>query len=60
MIESPCIRQCCLDDNDICCGCYRHITEITGWQKLTIDEKENVLSRCDMRKKNHTFTEPRK
>ena len=50
MIESPCIRQCCLDDKDICSGCFRHINEITGWQKLTTDEQRVIVSRCQIRK----------
>lgn len=50
MIESPCIRQCCLDDKDICLGCFRHINEITGWQKLTIDDQKSIISRCELRK----------
>jgi uncharacterized protein len=31
MVESPCVRNCCLDDNDICVGCYRSLAEITRW-----------------------------
>jgi len=50
MIESPCIRQCCLDDKDICLGCFRHINEITGWQKLDIDAQKAIVSRSELRK----------
>ncbi|MGB0915594.1 MAG: DUF1289 domain-containing protein, partial [Crocinitomicaceae bacterium] len=24
-IKSPCIRNCCLNQKDICVGCFRHI-----------------------------------
>lgn len=50
MIESPCTRQCCLNDEDVCCGCFRHIDEITGWQKLAEDQKQNVIEACQNRK----------
>jgi predicted Fe-S protein YdhL (DUF1289 family) len=52
MIESPCIRECCLDSQDICIGCARHINEITGWQKLSEQEKKSIVTRCDSSKKN--------
>ncbi|GHB67279.1 hypothetical protein GCM10008107_15900 [Psychrosphaera saromensis] len=52
MIESPCIRECCLDSQDICIGCARHINEITGWQKLSEQEKKSIVSRCDSSKKD--------
>ncbi|MBT2912746.1 DUF1289 domain-containing protein, partial [Vibrio anguillarum] len=25
--KSPCIRQCCLDEMDICLGCFRSLNE---------------------------------
>jgi predicted Fe-S protein YdhL (DUF1289 family) len=52
MIKSPCIRQCCLDDSDICVGCFRHINEITGWQKLSEQEQGVIVSRCDNKRKD--------
>lgn len=54
MKESPCIRQCCLDNFDICVGCFRHIDEICGWHKFSDLEKENVLKYCQTRKIDHT------
>ena len=27
-VPSPCVRNCCLDENDVCMGCGRHIDEI--------------------------------
>ena len=30
-ITSPCVRNCCLDDQDICLGCHRTLEEITAW-----------------------------
>lgn len=28
---SPCVRNCCLDEADICLGCGRHLEEIIQW-----------------------------
>jgi len=50
MIESPCIRQCCLDDKDICVGCFRHIDEICGWASFNESDKQAVLDLCEQRK----------
>ncbi|MDP3816878.1 DUF1289 domain-containing protein [Pseudomonas sp.] len=30
-VASPCRRQCCLDDRDICLGCGRSLAEILEW-----------------------------
>jgi len=30
-IPSPCVRNCCLDDNDACFGCFRTLAEIKEW-----------------------------
>lgn len=53
-IESPCVRNCCLDDDDICMGCHRTLDEIKAWSSLADDEKQQVLERCELRnnKKN--------
>ncbi|WP_297529133.1 DUF1289 domain-containing protein [Thiohalobacter sp.] len=29
--RSPCVRNCCLDRNDICLGCGRALEEIIEW-----------------------------
>jgi predicted Fe-S protein YdhL (DUF1289 family) len=41
-VESPCIDRCQLDDG-ICLGCGRTIDEITGWQRLSERQKEQVI-----------------
>lgn len=49
--ESPCIRSCCLDNKDICLGCFRHIDEILAWQKLNAQQKTTIINTCDERRK---------
>ena len=36
-MESPCIRNCCLNEEDVCLGCFRVLAEITQW--TLVDEK---------------------
>lgn len=54
-IESPCIGNCCLDENDICLGCFRSLTEITQWR--IVDEEtrlqflDNSIKRKNKQKK---------
>jgi len=50
IIESPCIRNCCLDDQDICMGCFRHLNEITSWAAADDETKTNILEKCCRRK----------
>lgn len=50
-IESPCIRNCCLDAQDICAGCFRHINEIVGWQQRSDVQKNEILQLCEQRKR---------
>lgn len=47
--ESPCIRNCCLDDNDICMGCFRTLDEIKNWLSMTNTQKISVLRSCKQR-----------
>jgi len=51
MIKSPCVLNCCLDKDDICLGCYRHIKEIMDWKNLSNHGKKQVLDACATRKK---------
>jgi len=55
LIESPCIRHCCLNDDDICLGCFRSLAEIKDWQAKSDNEKKTVLDLCQQRREaSHT------
>ena len=45
-VITPCIGLCDLDENDICIGCYRSASEISGWQNKTEDEQIDIVIRC--------------
>ena len=49
-IASPCVRNCCLNEVDICLGCFRHIDEIMAWRQLDDTGKRAVLAQCQERK----------
>lgn len=39
---SPCVRNCCLDENDVCLGCGRELDEILRWQQATESERDLI------------------
>ena len=49
-IASPCIRNCCLNDDDVCLGCNRTLDEILRWGDASDEEKIQVLLNADNRK----------
>lgn len=50
VVASPCIRHCCLDQNDRCVGCFRTIEEIVSWSSFSNVQKIKVLRECELRK----------
>ncbi|EGH69101.1 DUF1289 domain-containing protein [Pseudomonas syringae] len=48
-VRSPCVSICALDEQDICTGCQRTVTEITRWSRMSNDERRVVLGLCDER-----------
>ena len=50
-IESPCVSQCCLDEDDVCMGCFRHIDEITGWHSMSDAKRLELLTLLTGRRK---------
>ena len=53
-VESPCVRNCCLDELNICLGCGRTLDEITGWRASDAYEKARVLELAKQRRKDRT------
>lgn len=49
MISSPCQRNCCLDQDDICLGCGRSLTEICGWHQANIVQKQQIMVQAEQR-----------
>ena len=50
IVASPCVRNCCLNEADICLGCGRSLEEIKYWNRADSSEKYNILNRAQKRK----------
>lgn len=48
-IASPCVRNCCLDDEDVCLGCHRSVEEIIAWGAADNAERRTILERAGQR-----------
>lgn len=51
--ESPCVRNCCLDKDDICIGCFRSMNDIVNWSAKTEIDKQKILRLAQRRKKEY-------
>ncbi len=51
-LMSPCIRNCCLNNDDICLGCFRSLDEIVLWggTETSKDKKQHILNIATKRK----------
>lgn len=50
---SPCLRLCCLDDEDVCVGCFRHLEEIRAWSKAGVEQKRIIVANAKQRELAH-------
>ena len=53
VITSPCNRNCCLDEHDICLGCRRSLSEIMEWSNADTTRRTAILAAVSLRKKQH-------
>ncbi|MEM7083590.1 MAG: DUF1289 domain-containing protein [Pseudomonadota bacterium] len=42
-LESPCVGVCQLDENNVCTGCLRTLSEISLWSRLSSLQRKAVL-----------------
>lgn len=56
--QSPCIRNCCLDDNLVCLGCFRSFEEIREWGVVDADRRRIILQNAEQRRKANKFSFP--
>ena len=52
-VESPCIKVCKLDENNICKGCHRTTEEIAEWSSATEARKIEILKFSQGRSQKH-------
>ena len=48
--QSPCVRNCCLDDDLICLGCFRSLEEIKEWGLVDDQRRRSILRNAMQRK----------
>lgn len=51
--ESPCVRNCCLDEQDICLGCFRSLREICEWSNADDERRQAILASAQDRQQEH-------
>jgi predicted Fe-S protein YdhL (DUF1289 family) len=49
-LESPCVRNCCLNNDDVCLGCGRTLAEITRWRSVSDTERREMWKRAAERR----------
>jgi len=47
---SPCTRVCTLREDQVCVGCFRHLTEIVTWLTMTPAEQHAVIAAAARRR----------
>lgn len=55
-VGSPCVRNCCLNEEDICLGCFRSLDEIIHWSESTDAERRTILASTEQRRQAHRYT----
>ena len=44
-IKTPCIKLCIVDgESGLCMGCYRKLTEVAAWGRLSDTEREAIMA----------------
>ena len=51
--QSPCVRNCCLDDDLICLGCFRSMEEIKEWGVVDNRRRRLILQNARQRREAH-------
>lgn len=51
--ESPCVRNCCLDDDNICLGCFRSLEEIRNWTQADEQTRQRFLINAKSRETDY-------
>lgn len=41
--ENPCVRNCCLNDDNTCMGCGRELREILEWHQASDSRRAEII-----------------
>jgi nitrile hydratase accessory protein len=53
--QSPCIRNCCLDDDLTCLGCFRSLEEIKEWGVVDDHRRRIILQNARQRREAYAM-----
>ncbi|MGI9278525.1 MAG: DUF1289 domain-containing protein [Endozoicomonas sp.] len=53
-VESPCIRQCALNEDQVCTGCFRSRREIAQWSRASQEEQKAIVLNATKRSETQT------
>lgn len=51
LVSSPCVSNCCLNDEDICLGCFRSLEEIKSWSIADNQQRRQFLALAEQRRR---------
>ena len=54
-VEKPCIKRCCLNEKDVCMGCFRTLDDMKRWYKANRAEKVVMLNHAKEREATHAL-----
>ncbi|QSX35800.1 MULTISPECIES: DUF1289 domain-containing protein [Shewanella] len=57
-LPSPCVRNCCLDEADVCLGCGRTLEEVLRWHHADLAEQQAILERAQSRLAKRQLAQP--
>jgi hypothetical protein len=49
-VSSPCVRNCCLDEREVCLGCGRSLDEIKAWSEASDGARLAILDQAARRR----------
>ena len=50
-IKTPCVKVCVVDgESGLCMGCYRQLSEVAGWSRLSDAEREAIMAELPSRR----------
>lgn len=52
-VPSPCVRNCCLNDAEICLGCFRTLDEIKLWSTSDRPAQQRIIANAEQRRRAH-------
>jgi len=56
-IDRPCIKKCCLNEDDVCLGCFRTLDDMRCWHTSSKEEKTKILQLSELRQQEHKINQ---